>query len=26
LILALALDVHEDIGTMDPDKIVELQG
>ena len=26
LILALALDVHKEIGTMDPDEIVELQG
>jgi multicomponent Na+:H+ antiporter subunit C len=26
LILALALDVHREIDTMDPDKIVELQG
>ena len=26
LILALALDVHREIDTMDPDQIVELQG
>ncbi len=26
LILALALDVHEDVGTVDPDRIVEMQG
>jgi multicomponent Na+:H+ antiporter subunit C len=26
LILALALDVHREIKTMDPDRIVELQG
>jgi multicomponent Na+:H+ antiporter subunit C len=26
LILALALDVHKEVGTMDPDEIVELQG
>jgi multicomponent Na+:H+ antiporter subunit C len=26
LILALALDVHDELDTMDPDKIVELQG
>lgn len=26
LILALALDVHKEIDTMDPDEIVELQG
>jgi len=26
LILALALDVHKEIETMDPDEIVELQG
>ena len=26
LILALALDVHEDAGTVDPDKIAEMQG
>ena len=26
LILALALDVHEDAGTVDPDRIVEMQG
>ena len=26
LILALALDVHSEIETMDPDRIVELQG
>jgi multicomponent Na+:H+ antiporter subunit C len=26
LILALALDVHREIETMDPDRIVELQG
>jgi multicomponent Na+:H+ antiporter subunit C len=26
LILALALDVHKEIETMDPDQIVELQG
>ena len=26
LILALALDVHKEIDTMDPDKITELQG
>jgi multicomponent Na+:H+ antiporter subunit C len=26
LILALALDVHEKLDTMDPDEIVELQG
>ena len=26
LILALALDVHKDTGTMDPDEIAELQG
>ncbi len=26
LILALALDVHEDVGTVDPGRIVEIQG
>ena len=26
LILALALDVHEDAGTVDPDEIAEMQG
>ena len=26
LILALALDVHEDAGTVDPDRIAEMQG
>jgi multicomponent Na+:H+ antiporter subunit C len=26
LILALALDVHEEAGTMDPDEIVEMSG
>jgi multicomponent Na+:H+ antiporter subunit C len=26
LILALALDVHKEIGTVDPDKIVEMEG
>jgi multicomponent Na+:H+ antiporter subunit C len=26
LILALALDVHRDIGTIDPDEIVEMHG
>jgi multicomponent Na+:H+ antiporter subunit C len=26
LILALALDVHDELDTMEPDKIVELQG
>jgi multicomponent Na+:H+ antiporter subunit C len=26
LILALALDVHDEVDTMDPDKIAELQG
>ena len=26
LILALALDVHSEIDTMDPDRVVELQG
>ena len=26
LILALALDVHDELDTMDPDKIVEMQG
>jgi multicomponent Na+:H+ antiporter subunit C len=26
LILALALDVHQEKGTMDPDEVVELQG
>jgi hypothetical protein len=26
LILALALDVHKEKGTVDPDEIVEMQG